>query len=232
MDSIGKHLPSTCSTGSLSTSSEPSARPNLCDRSEALKAAIAILGSFRRDDSADPEVFSAACVALFMGYPREAVAALAPANRHRRRADLLAERSLSCGHRSSGGLRLMPRRNAASANVRRRQSPWRLPRRRKRRSNACPPLPVLTPRRSRTRARDRPLRARSPSGAAVPPTGNGSWSADKAESVKDRWIFPLRDDPARVALLPAQDEAILRRVPLARYAEPGGVPFKAVAALL
>lgn len=77
MDSIGRHLPSTCSTGSLSKTSEPNARPNLCDRSDALKAAIAILGSFRRDDSADPEVFSAACVALFMGYPRDMVAALA-----------------------------------------------------------------------------------------------------------------------------------------------------------
>jgi hypothetical protein len=63
-----------------------------------------------------------------------------------------------------------------------------------------------------------------------PPTGNGSWTAGETESVKDRWIFPLRDDPARLALLQAQDEAILRRMPLARYAEPGGVPFKAVLA--
>lgn len=58
-----------------------------------------------------------------------------------------------------------------------------------------------------------------------PPTGNGKWT-DKAESVKDRWVFPVRDDAEREAFLIAKDEAILRRWPWARYREPGGVPFK------
>lgn len=34
-----------------------------------------------------------------------------------------------------------------------------------------------------------------------PPTGNGSWGGDKAQSVKDRWVFELRDDPRRAAIL-------------------------------
>jgi len=61
-----------------------------------------------------------------------------------------------------------------------------------------------------------------------PPTGNGEWSEGAAQSVKDRWIFPLAPDVVRVPLLLAKDESILRRIPLARYAEPGGVPFKTV----
>lgn len=59
-----------------------------------------------------------------------------------------------------------------------------------------------------------------------PPTGNGAWSKGQQEAVKDRWVFPLRRDPARVAILRAQDDAILRRWPWAEYREPGGVPFK------
>jgi hypothetical protein len=58
-----------------------------------------------------------------------------------------------------------------------------------------------------------------------PPTGNGAWS-DKAESVKDRWIFPLRADASRPGLLRLQDESVLRKYPWAAYREPGGVPFK------
>lgn len=34
-----------------------------------------------------------------------------------------------------------------------------------------------------------------------PPTGNGSWDGKTWESVKDRSVFPLRADPARLALV-------------------------------
>lgn len=34
-----------------------------------------------------------------------------------------------------------------------------------------------------------------------PPTGNGSWDGVTMQSVKDRWIYPLRRDPARDGLL-------------------------------
>jgi hypothetical protein len=59
-----------------------------------------------------------------------------------------------------------------------------------------------------------------------PPTGNGKWQTDTAQSVKDRWVYPLTPDPARAELLLVKDDAILRAEPLARYVEPGGVPFK------
>jgi len=59
-----------------------------------------------------------------------------------------------------------------------------------------------------------------------PPTGNGAWSNRERESVKDRWIFPLRSDPARPTILRVNDDAILRRWAWAEYHEPGGVPWK------
>lgn len=59
-----------------------------------------------------------------------------------------------------------------------------------------------------------------------PPTGNGAWSTGKPSGVKDRWIFPLRRDARRAALLVARDEAILRRMPWARYVEGRGAEFK------
>jgi hypothetical protein len=59
-----------------------------------------------------------------------------------------------------------------------------------------------------------------------PPSGNGSWSTKGPQGVKDRWIFPLQPDEHRSELLVAKDESILRRMPWARYSEPGGVPFK------
>lgn len=59
-----------------------------------------------------------------------------------------------------------------------------------------------------------------------PPTGNGAWSEGKRQSVKDRWVFPLADDPARAELLRAQDAAILRKWPWAEYREPDGVSYK------
>ena len=58
-----------------------------------------------------------------------------------------------------------------------------------------------------------------------PPSGNGKWN-ERQQSVKDRWIYPLRRDPARAGLLVARDDSVLRRWPWARYVEPGGVPFK------
>jgi len=62
-----------------------------------------------------------------------------------------------------------------------------------------------------------------------PPTGHGSWIAGKQESVKDRWVYPLRADPERVSILMMQDESLLRRWPAALYREPGGVPFRLLA---
>ena len=54
-----------------------------------------------------------------------------------------------------------------------------------------------------------------------PPTGNGSWRVGKQQAVKDRWVYALRKDPARGALLVAKDESVLKRMPWARYPEPG-----------
>jgi hypothetical protein len=59
-----------------------------------------------------------------------------------------------------------------------------------------------------------------------PPSGNGAWTAGKQEAVKDRWVFPLRSDPARQEILVARDEAVLRKHPEWRYREPGGVSWK------
>jgi hypothetical protein len=60
-----------------------------------------------------------------------------------------------------------------------------------------------------------------------PPTGNGSWNGGEShEAVKDRWVFPLLPDARRVELLVARDESILKRMPWARYKEPGGADFK------
>ncbi len=59
-----------------------------------------------------------------------------------------------------------------------------------------------------------------------PPSGNGSWRPGEAQAVKDRWVYPLRKDPSRVHLLVAQDEAVLGRMPWARYKEPGGADYK------
>lgn len=59
-----------------------------------------------------------------------------------------------------------------------------------------------------------------------PPTGNGAWTEGTAQSVKDRWAFPLRPDPARVGILTASDESVLKKHAWARYSEPRGVPFR------
>ena len=53
-----------------------------------------------------------------------------------------------------------------------------------------------------------------------PPSGNGHWIPDQPESVKDRWIFPLRRDPRRAELLYVNDDALLRKDPTIGYHEP------------
>lgn len=57
-----------------------------------------------------------------------------------------------------------------------------------------------------------------------PPTGNGSWKTGRGQSVKDRWVFAMRPDPARAGVLRIKDESVLRQMPWAVYREPGGVP--------
>jgi hypothetical protein len=59
-----------------------------------------------------------------------------------------------------------------------------------------------------------------------PPSGLGSWKEGVQQSVKDRWVFPLRPDVRRESLLIAKDDGLLRRMPWARYREPGGANFK------
>ena len=50
-----------------------------------------------------------------------------------------------------------------------------------------------------------------------PPTGNGNWGSGPPQSVKDRWVFLLRDDPTRNEILTVKDGR-------ARWAETRG-PF-------
>jgi hypothetical protein len=45
-----------------------------------------------------------------------------------------------------------------------------------------------------------------------PPSGNGSWSGGSQQSVKDRWVFPVRPDPFRDELLSVKDDAVVRRM--------------------
>lgn len=59
-----------------------------------------------------------------------------------------------------------------------------------------------------------------------PPTGNGAWIEGEAQSVKDRWIYPVRPDARREALLAITDGGVLRRFPWAVYREPAGVPYR------
>jgi hypothetical protein len=59
-----------------------------------------------------------------------------------------------------------------------------------------------------------------------PPTGNGSWQPGNVQSVKDRWIFPLRPDAERAGVVMVKDASILRAQPEAAYREPGGVPHR------
>jgi hypothetical protein len=50
-----------------------------------------------------------------------------------------------------------------------------------------------------------------------PPSGNGAWSTDKPQSVKDRWVYPLRPDAERAAKL---TNDIPERFAWARFREP------------
>lgn len=52
-----------------------------------------------------------------------------------------------------------------------------------------------------------------------PPSGHGSWSSGRTESVKDRWVYPISRDPRRADLLAIRDAAVLRRFPEAEYRE-------------
>lgn len=51
------------------------------------------------------------------------------------------------------------------------------------------------------------------------PSGHGSWTVDKTESVKDRWVAVLRPDPERERVLAVKDTRI-KRIPWAEYREP------------
>jgi len=53
-----------------------------------------------------------------------------------------------------------------------------------------------------------------------PPTANGSWTGEKTEAVKDRWVAPLRRDDDRATVLSLKDSALERRMPWAEYQEP------------
>lgn len=53
-----------------------------------------------------------------------------------------------------------------------------------------------------------------------PPTGNGEWSDGKQQSVKDRWIFPMKPDPDREKILTVNDASIMRSMSWASYKEP------------
>lgn len=44
-----------------------------------------------------------------------------------------------------------------------------------------------------------------------PPTGNGKWKSAQQQAVKDRWIFEIRKDLRRSALLQVRDESLQRR---------------------
>ncbi len=59
-----------------------------------------------------------------------------------------------------------------------------------------------------------------------PPTGNGAWKVGEQQAVKDRWVYALRKDNSRPEILVAKDDAVLRRMPWARYTEPGGADYR------
>lgn len=53
-----------------------------------------------------------------------------------------------------------------------------------------------------------------------PPSGNGQWVTGEPQSVKDRWIDPISQDPRRAQILSVKDAAILRKMPWADWSEP------------
>ena len=62
-----------------------------------------------------------------------------------------------------------------------------------------------------------------------PPTGLGSWDGKTKQSVKDRWVYILKPDDARVSIL-RLDESYIRRFPEAEYREPRGANYKSFVA--
>jgi hypothetical protein len=55
-----------------------------------------------------------------------------------------------------------------------------------------------------------------------PPTGNGSWKDGATQSVKDRWVFPVRRDERRLELLAIRDDRLARDH--SGYTEPKRMP--------
>jgi hypothetical protein len=53
-----------------------------------------------------------------------------------------------------------------------------------------------------------------------PPSGNGSWDGETQQSIKSRWVFPLRRDPRREPVLAVKDAGLRRRFPDAEYRDP------------
>jgi len=53
-----------------------------------------------------------------------------------------------------------------------------------------------------------------------PPTGNGCWVAGKVQSVKDRWVYPIRADAGRAALLAIHDKGLAVKFAHLAYQEP------------
>jgi hypothetical protein len=59
-----------------------------------------------------------------------------------------------------------------------------------------------------------------------PPSGNGRWTNDERQSVKDRWIDPLRPDCRRAAVLALKDASVARHMPWAQWREPDEIKGK------
>lgn len=61
-----------------------------------------------------------------------------------------------------------------------------------------------------------------------PPSGNGRWSLNTSQSVKDRWVAILGQDPRREPILSVKDQRVMRELPWVQYREPKwkrGVPI-------
>lgn len=54
----------------------------------------------------------------------------------------------------------------------------------------------------------------------TPASGNGKWKQGSNQSVKDRWVFLLRRDATREAILSLKDAPLSERYPWAEYREP------------
>ena len=53
-----------------------------------------------------------------------------------------------------------------------------------------------------------------------PPTGNGAWTPDSYQGVKDRWVFLLQPDSEREQVLSVKDDGLQRTHGWAQYREP------------